>query len=662
MSLLENMTKLVKSSEDREFCSEAISTINQLLAEGRIVNFIAPFRVSGNWVNDSRGKGVCEMGESREALKDIAAALNTFVKVKEGVTSGAAPAQNTFSKELFNKGFRLMNKDGEIGHKAAGKPFEFSAEYRKTAAENEYSEGDINRMEEKYNDSGYVENAIMKSVKKLPGRGGMHEMYGMWMVPMQDVAEGLVGDVVVHNYTKMPIDLKPGQAQIHGWGPNEQPIYRVKGQDGKEVITSNKKKMMMIAQGQGVAEGLEDENSIWNQYGHYTKQDLMKEFPNITPQDAQSIVNYAEYGWSTHSDAQKFRNEVVKRIKMAMGQQGVAEGSLASRYSDDPTHPSFSAGAAPQKDPADSLAGILALRKSDPARAFRALQDYGFRNPKDPIIDAASKAGSDVKKQMLQKMGITNPKPWDIPPEITQAMHDAMFDYIEKNLPKKNGMKESTLEKNQSLLKSLVCLVKESPITEMDDARTGEDLEVGDVVEIAGNVEHQGMTGEIVRFGEGKRFVVVNLYNGGVYSFHSSDVIEADLSHEHDDDEDEENTFWVAFHDEDEGNTWIGKVSREHSTKWRELPHKGKPDYRWGSSYMGYLEPHQVMGWIDKDYSRGMEIKGPFMSAEEAEEYAEQNFGSINEEKEVCKQCGMEDCTCKPGQCNCTPKPGYPKK
>jgi ribosomal protein L37AE/L43A len=217
------------------------------------------------------------------------------------------------------------------------------------------------------------------------------------------------------------------------------------------------------------------------------------------------------------------------------------------------------------------------------------------------------------------------------------------------------GMKES-------LLQSLVSLVKQSPISEMAASRTAEDLEVGDVVEIAGNVEHQGMTGEIVRFGEGKRFVVVNLYNGGVHSFHSSDVIEADLSHEDEDEDGEENVFWVVFHDEDEEHTWIGKVSREQGTKWREYPHKGKPDYRWGASYMGYLEPHQVMDWIHKDYSRGMQIEGPFFSAEEAEEHARQHFGEINEEKEVCKQCGMEGCKCKPGECNCTPKPGYPKK
>jgi len=70
-----------------------------------------------------------------------------------------------------------------------------------------------------------------------------------------------------------------------------------------------------------------DDDAIWRQYGQYNAQDLMQEFPNLNPKDAQTIVNYAEYGWSS-SNPQKFRNEVVQRVKMAMGQQGVNEVSL----------------------------------------------------------------------------------------------------------------------------------------------------------------------------------------------------------------------------------------------------------------------------------------------------------------------------------------------
>ena len=33
----------------------------------------------------------------------------------------------------------------------------------------------------------------------------------------------------------------------------------------------------------------------------------------------------------------------------------------------------------------------------------------------------------------------------------------------------------------------------------------------------------------------------------------------------------------------------------------------------------------------------------------------------ITESSKICPQCGMRGCTCKPGKCNCKPKPGYPK-
>jgi len=51
-----------------------------------------------------------------------------------------------------------------------------------------------------------------------------------------------------------------------------------------------------------------------------------------------------------------------------------------------------------------------------------------------------------------------------------------------------------------------------------------EELHVGDPVTVTGNVEFNGSTGEIVEFGRDKRFVVVDLYNHGRQSFHSSDI------------------------------------------------------------------------------------------------------------------------------------------
>ncbi len=53
---------------------------------------------------------------------------------------------------------------------------------------------------------------------------------------------------------------------------------------------------------------------------------------------------------------------------------------------------------------------------------------------------------------------------------------------------------------------------------------SAESLNVGDDVIITGPVEYEGATGVIDSFGQDNRFVVVNLYNHGKKSFHSSDV------------------------------------------------------------------------------------------------------------------------------------------
>ena len=63
-----------------------------------------------------------------------------------------------------------------------------------------------------------------------------------------------------------------------------------------------------------------------------------------------------------------------------------------------------------------------------------------------------------------------------------------------------------------------------------------EQLSVGDPVIITGQgIEFEGKTGDIDSFGEGNRFVVVNLYNHGKHSFHSSDVSYNDYADQEDD-------------------------------------------------------------------------------------------------------------------------------
>jgi len=55
-------------------------------------------------------------------------------------------------------------------------------------------------------------------------------------------------------------------------------------------------------------------------------------------------------------------------------------------------------------------------------------------------------------------------------------------------------------------------------------AESAENLNIGDDVIITGNVQYNGATGVIKDFGRDNRFVIVDLYNHGPHSFHSSDV------------------------------------------------------------------------------------------------------------------------------------------
>lgn len=172
--------------------------------------------------------------------------------------------------------------------------------------------------------------------------------------------------------------------------------------------------------------------------------------------------------------------------------------------------------------------------------------------------------------------------------------------------------------------------VKESH--DEDEGRGADQLEVGDGVYISGDVNFKDSTGEIVRFGKDKKFVVVKLHSGGEHSFHSSDVSENKSDEDEEDEDDKEaGTFYIAFYETDEERSWIGKVSKEHGGKWHEKAYKGKADMRWGQTYMSYLSPKDIMSWIHKDYGRHIEIEGPFYDADDAETYVKHNWGQITE-------------------------------
>lgn len=191
------------------------------------------------------------------------------------------------------------------------------------------------------------------------------------------------------------------------------------------------------------------------------------------------------------------------------------------------------------------------------------------------------------------------------------------------------------------LIKDLSQLL-EQQVELNEDVSSGEE---GDKVEITGDVQHKGKTGTIDRFGSGKKFVVVKFDDGSTASFHSSDVSPVDDMYDGEDDmeEDEDpDTFYVAFYDEDEERSWIGLVTKEGGGKWHEKSYKGEADYRWGQSYMSYLTPHDVMSWIHKDYRRGMDIEGPFFDAQEAEDYVNHNWGNLEKRTDESMQITSE--------------------
>ena len=84
-----------------------------------------------------------------------------------------------------------------------------------------------------------------------------------------------------------------------------------------------------------------------------------------------------------------------------------------------------------------------------------------------------------------------------------------------------------------------------------DINENAEELSVGDPVIITGKgIEFEGQTGDLYSFGDNKRFVIVDLYNHGKHSFHSSDVSYNEYA-----DEDEVDESMYQYNKEDPYNS-----------------------------------------------------------------------------------------------------------
>jgi hypothetical protein len=94
--------------------------------------------------------------------------------------------------------------------------------------------------------------------------------------------------------------------------------------------------------------------------------------------------------------------------------------------------------------------------------------------------------------------------------------------YRQANDRTMNVMKATGKQIDKTVTNIRNALNRES--TNQGMAEDAEQLNVGDDVIISGDVQFNGATGVIDSFGRDHRFVVVNLYNHGRHSFHSSDV------------------------------------------------------------------------------------------------------------------------------------------
>ncbi len=90
---------------------------------------------------------------------------------------------------------------------------------------------------------------------------------------------------------------------------------------------------------------------------------------------------------------------------------------------------------------------------------------------------------------------------------------------------------------------------------------------------------------------------------------------------EDDDQEKQDEGFFVVIGREEAGAPFIGMITKDGG-KWRETAISGPAPYNWGSSYMSYLTPEDIMSWIEKDYGRGAQVDGPFYDEESANDHA----------------------------------------
>jgi len=263
---------------------------------------------------------------------------------------------------------------------------------------------------------------------------------------------------------------------------------------------------------------------------------------------------YAELSGSDISDKQ-FERAIVNAYKEIIKKQSVAEGkdnleSLRAKAKqisdkidsivqsggrvglDDPLSRQLKAIRNKIKQAKQGVAEGWKEKVGAAALAGAVATGASANTPKVPVDKAIQQAtavyniNKAVKKQK-EKSKEETPKKTDkevkeqgVAEEKTRLDPKCWDGYKKQGTKMKGGVRVNNCVK-ESFTPMQIALM-EGGHSLYEDAST---LNIGDPVIITGKgIEFEGTTGEIVEFGQDKKFVIVNLYNHGKHSFHSSDV------------------------------------------------------------------------------------------------------------------------------------------
>jgi len=186
-----------------------------------------------------------------------------------------------------------------------------------------------------------------------------------------------------------------------------------------------------------------------------------------------------------------------------------------------------------EEDFTPGVGGVeFAEEKSDDvlSKVKASLVDYlksaedSLKQDKDLITK--KKQDLDLKKKELKDLELQSKESVDEADQDPDAPYTPAPAKPFRNPPGFNKQGTGVGNKLAQQTRAELAKKKEQDVEEAipDSLEEGQELRIGDPVEIIGDVQFSGATGEIVDFGQRSNFIIVNLYNHGTHSFNAANV------------------------------------------------------------------------------------------------------------------------------------------